>query len=78
VNGNPFQYKQYTVTGTAPAGTAIVRSLAQQLNAYNNPAGGDQAFVVDSFDLERVPEPASIALGMLGLIGMFGASRRRS
>ena len=51
VNGNPFNYKQYTVTGTAPAGTAIVRSLAQQLNAYNNPLGGDQAFVVDSFEL---------------------------
>ena len=78
VNGNPFNYKTYTVTATAPAGTASVRSLAQQLNAYNNPLGGDQAFVVDSFDLERVPEPASIALGMLGLAGMFGVARRRS
>lgn len=77
-NGNPFNYKQYTVTGVAPAGTAIVRSLAQQLNAYNNAALPSQAFVVDSFDLERVPEPASIALGVLGLVGMFGVTRRRS
>jgi hypothetical protein len=80
VNGNPFNYKQYTVSAVAPAGTASVRSLAQQLNAYNNPLGGDQAFVVDSFDLEKsaVPEPASIALGLLGLVGFFGTARRRS
>jgi len=77
-NGNPFGYKQFTVTATAPVGTATVRSLAQQLNAYGNPTGGDQAFVVDSFDLERtVPEPASIALVMFGTLSLLGFIRRR-
>jgi PEP-CTERM motif len=77
---NPFGYNTYTVTsGVAPAGTVVVRSIAQQLNAYGNPAGGDQAYVVDSFDLEKVvPEPASIVLGMIAAAGMFGLVRRRS
>jgi hypothetical protein len=75
VNGNPFQYKQFTVSGTAPAGTVTVRSIAQMLNAYGNPAGGDQAFVVDSFGLVA-PEPASIVLGLIAAAGVFGLVRR--
>jgi len=77
-NGNPFQYKQFTVTGTAPAGTTSVNAIAQMLNAYGNPLGGGQAYVVDSFDLERVPEPATVVLGMLGALGVCGLVRRRS
>jgi hypothetical protein len=77
---NPFGYNTYTVSGTAPAGTVTVRSIAQMLNAYNNPLGGGQAFVVDSFDLEKsvVPEPASILLGLVAAAGVFGLARRRS
>jgi hypothetical protein len=76
---NPFGYNTYTVTsGVAPAGTVVVRSIAQQRNAYGTPAGGDQAFVVDSFNLKQVPEPASIVLGMIAAAGMFGLIRRRS
>jgi hypothetical protein len=48
---NPFGYNTYSVSATAPAGTVKVRALATQGNAYANPAGGDQAFVVDSFTL---------------------------
>src|SRR5438552_11020395 len=65
-NANPFNYKQYTLSAIAPAGTATVRSLATMVDAYGNPAGGDQAFVVDVFDLE-VPEPSAISLSIIGL-----------
>jgi len=60
-DGNPFGYFNYTLTGTAPAGTTAVRVLADMANAYGNPAGGDQAFVVDAFTLS-VPEHASLPL----------------
>lgn len=73
-----FNYRQFSVSGTAPAGTATVRSIAQMLSAYNNPLGGGQAFVVDSFDLEKsVPEPASIVLGLIAAVGVFGLARRQ-
>lgn len=47
--GNPFGYDQFSVTGTAPAGTATVRARATMKDAYNG--SGGQAFVVDSFSL---------------------------
>ena len=75
-NGNPFNYKQYTLRALAPAGTASVRVAATMGNAYANPTGGDQAFVVDAFSLTAaVPEPASI--GTLGLAGLALLARRR-
>jgi hypothetical protein len=49
------------------------------LNAYGNPAGGDQAFVVDSFELVRtIPEPASLVLVGLSVVGLIGIRRRSS
>jgi len=76
-NGQAFNYKQYTVTSVAPVGTVAVRARASMLNGLGNPAGGGQAFVVDDFTLQSVPEPASIALGLLGLFGFCSLSRRR-
>jgi len=74
-SGDPFGYAQYSVTGTAPAGTVGVRARASLINTYGNPAGGPQAFVVDYFTL--VPEPTTSVLFGLGFAA-FVALRRRS
>lgn len=74
-NGQPFDYKQYSVSGTAPAGTVSVRARASMIGAMGNPAGGGQAFVVDDFELTVVPEPTALAMAGLALAGL--AIRRR-
>jgi len=78
-NGNPFNYFQYSLSGVAPVGTAKVAVRATMGNAYTNPAGGDQAFVVDAFTLSSnaVPEPASLAIGLIGMFSFVGLARRR-
>lgn len=73
-NGQPFNYKQYTLTGVAPVGTVSARVRASFINGTANPAGGGQAFVVDDFSLTSIPEPAS-AMALLGL-GTLWATRR--
>jgi hypothetical protein len=74
--GNPFGYFNYTLSATAPAGTATVRALVTMVNAYGNPAGGDQAFVVDAFTL--VPEPSVASLALAGVAGMLIRRRKIS
>jgi hypothetical protein len=76
-NGESFNYKQYSVEGTAPAGTTQVRARASMLNGLPNPAGGGQAYVVDDFTLTVVPEPATLGMFGLGLLGLQMARRRR-
>lgn len=70
-----FGYHNFSLTGTAPAGTAFVQVGAFMTDAYGNPAGGDQAFVVDAFSL-TIPEPGSI--GLASLAGLALLARRRN
>jgi hypothetical protein len=77
-NGQPFNYKEYTLEATAPAGTAFVRVRSSLLNGISNPAGGGQAFVVDDLSL-AVPEPATAAVALTGalLVACRRVSRAR-
>lgn len=75
-NGQSFNYKQYSLDAVAPAGTATVRARSSLLNGLSNPAGGGQAFVVDDFTFQIIPEPTSLTL--LGLAVAGAALRRRA
>jgi hypothetical protein len=76
-NGQPFDYKQYIVQATAPAGTVSVRARASMIDGLSNPAGGGQAFVVDDFELAIVPEPSTAMLGLLGGLALLGVRIRK-
>lgn len=65
----------FSVSGTSPAGTTVVRARFSMVDGYST-SGGDQAAFIDDFSLEAVPEPASVALGLFGL-SLLGLVRRR-
>jgi hypothetical protein len=69
-----FAYHEFSVAGISPVGTASVRASVSMVDAYANPLGGGQAFVVDAFSL-TVPEPAS--LGLAAIAGLALLPRRR-
>jgi hypothetical protein len=80
-SGNGWNAHLYTVTATAPLGTLFVRGVFEGNNMFNPltmPNDPDPAAFVDDFNLSAgVPEPTTIGLTVLGLVGMLGASRRR-
>jgi hypothetical protein len=75
-NGQPFNYKEYTLSAVAPAGAASVRARASMIDGIANPAGGGQAYVIDDFELV-IPEPSVISLAMLGMAGLLAYRRRK-
>lgn len=75
-NGESFDYKQYSTTALAPAGTVTVRARASMIGATSNPLGGGQAFVVDDFTLVGVPEPTTAALTFVAATGLVLMRRR--
>jgi hypothetical protein len=74
-NGLPFDYKEYSATAMAPLNAAEVRARVSMIGGESNPAGGDQAFVVDDITLTAVPEPSSVLLAVGCLV--VGLSTRR-
>lgn len=75
-NGHPFDYKMYTLSMVAPDNTAFVRVRASMIGAQSNPAGGGQAYVVDDFTLEAVPEPATMTALALGAAALIRRRKR--
>lgn len=74
-NGQPFNYKQYTIDATAPIGATTVRARASMVGGLGNPAGGGQALVFDDFSLRAVPEPASVTVLMAAALGLLRRKR---
>jgi hypothetical protein len=69
-------YTEYAVSGTAPAGSLFVRPRISMIDAYANPAGGGQAFLVDDASLRAIPEPSSLIMAGLSLVGTLALRRR--
>lgn len=74
-NSNPFGYKQYMAMAVAPPTTVTVRARFSMIDGYPNP-GGEAALVTDDYTLICVPEPTSVALGLIGVMGLLGLVRR--
>jgi len=68
-------WQQFSVQGVAPANTSTAQIVLVHVQLANPVAGGSIFF--DDAALGTVPEPASVVLGMLSVVGTVGFARRR-
>jgi hypothetical protein len=72
---NDNMWRQHMVMGTAPAGTVSARVSAIAADMFNT-TGAQSAFF-DDFTFALIPEPGSLTLCLIALLGIVGLSRRR-
>lgn len=70
-----FGAQLFSVDGTAPVGTTVVRARLSMIDAYGTMNPDPSAFI-DDFTLTAVPEPATMSLFGLALVGVMGIRRR--